>query len=726
VVDTLGYWDPVTVGADAEFYYRILTIYGGGAIKEVLPGVPLAFGRQHPHSLTQRSETHARSLYYGLRREYQESFASWHRDIGRASFSPLSAKPPSRPFPAPEAMLRQAPANELKRLLVADFSPDSPHAAKVEACLRQLSDLAGQLAVFHLADVNRPALGRVSTAVRTLLRERGVLTVLPGQTVRCSRLFLWAHSGLALPLDDVPSVEVLDQAWLFTEQSEPREIPVLPVWISCAGRVQSRVCGLPKSPLGWRVLDSGLFDSDWYLQRYPDLADKGVDGLWHFLAHGMHEDRDPGPGFSSSGYRARHLASDADLRKGTGTAPATSALINYLKRVGEKGVEPLPTFAGVLTRRSNAPTVMVCAHLAGPQLFGAEISILDVLDGLNQLGMNVLVSLPGVHHLDYFAEIRQRVTAIVVLPYGWWKQGVAPCAATLKHFERLMRAHEVGLVYLNTLVHDAPLLAARSLQLPVVVHVREVPESDPALCHVLGASAEQIRQRLLAHADSLIANSQRVRRYLLGDDDDTVKLPIPVVPNIVHCSRFDLPFPTQNGGFNVAMISSNEAKKGVADFVELAWQLAKLSPRIRCVLVGPETPAIATLRAQQREGVVSGNLVFSGYVSTPQLALAEAHVVVSLSSVEESFGRTVLEAMAARRPVVCYNRGALSELVVEGKTGFLVAPGDVTMAAARVQVLFQDPQLWRRMGEAARTHAARNFDAAALHAALGSALARFW
>jgi glycosyltransferase involved in cell wall biosynthesis len=448
-----------------------------------------------------------------------------------------------------------------------------------------------------------------------------------------------------------------------------------------------------------------------------------VDGLWHFLTHGMHEDRDPGPGFSSSGYRARHLPCPAKATKGAGTAPEISALSDYLERCGEEGLESLPTFVGALTRRANAPTVLVCAHLAGPQLFGAEISLLDVLDGLNQLGMNVLVSLPGVQHLGYFAEIRLRATAIAVLPYGWWKQGMAPCTATVMNFQRLIRAHEVSLVYLNTLVLDEPLLAARSLQLPVAVHVREVPESDPALCGVLGASAEQIRQRLLTHADGLIANSRRVLRYLQGED--TARLPIHVVPNIVHCSRFDLPFPAQNDGFNVVMISSNAPKKGVADFVELARQLATLAPGIRCLLVGPETPAIAALRAQQREGVVSDNVVFSGYATTPQAALSEAHVVVSLSSVEESFGRTVLEAMAARRPVVCYNRGALSELVVEGRTGFLVAPGDVTTAAARVQVLFQDPQLWRRMGEAARIHAAGNYDAAALKAALGDALARF-
>ncbi|MEF8747627.1 MAG: glycosyltransferase [Candidatus Accumulibacter propinquus] len=731
VVETLGFWDAVTVGADAEYYYRILSIYGRQAIKEVLPGVPLAFGRHHPDSLTQRSETHARGLYYGLRREYQESFDAWHGQIKRARFSPLSAKPLSRPFPAPETMLRQAPAKEIRRLVVADFSAASQQAARVEDCLQHLSGLGGPLAVFHLSDVTRPALGRVSERVRTLMREHGVLTVLPGQKVRCSTLFLWTHGGLALPLDDAPTVEVLDHAWLLAEQCLAQERPTLPAWIGCAGPLQYAVAGLLKSRAAWEVLDSGLFDSDWYLRRYPDLAEMRVDGLWHFLAHGVHEDRDPGPGFSSSGYRARYLARDVDVPEVSAEAPELGALGDYLQHGREQGFEPLPIFEGTLTLRASAPTVLVCAHLAGPYLFGAEISFLDVLDALKRLGINVLVSLPGVHHLGYLAAVRQRAVRVAVLPYGWWKHGVAPCAQTVTHFQRFMQANKVDFVYLNTLVLDDPMLAARALNLSVIVHVRELPEHDSTLCGLLGASAAQIRQHLRAGADLLIANSQTVMHYLLDAHNKaqspTPPIPSPpihVVPDIVHCSGFDLPLPSGSAPFNVAMISSNTLKKGLADVVEMAGELALLSPEIRCLLIGPETPTITTLRAQQSKGLVSANLVFCGYAATPQEALAEAHVVVNLSHVQESFGRTVLEAMAARRPVVCYDWGALSELVVDGETGFLVPAGDVKAAAARIHLLLQSAQLRGQMGEAARARADRRFGPAALDASLGTALAR--
>ena len=723
VVEELGYWDAVRVGADAEYYYRILSHYGAQALREVLRGVPLAFGRYHPHSLTQRAETHARSLYYGLRREYQESFNAWHREIRHTRLPPLPARPLFRPFPVPQALLLQTRGNELKRLVIADFSADSPQASQIESCLEHVAKLAGATVIFHLSDVTRATIGRVSDRVRALMRRHEVVAILPGQVVRCSTLFVWTHSGLAHPLDDAPEIEVVDHAWLLADPSTAAdEHPALPPWIRCAGTPPWRAREVPASLAGWAVLDCGLFDPDWYLRRYPDLKAAGVDPLRHFLAHGAREDRDPGPDFSSSGYRARCLGPQAEGERHLGDAVPDSPVVDYAVRGKGLGCAPLPVFEGAIASRADRPTILLCGHLAGPQLFGAEWSLLDVLDALKQLLVNVVVALPGVHHAAYLSAVEERATCIRVLPYGWWNKDIPPCGRTVEHFRHLMQAHKIDGVYLNTVVLDEPLLAARGLGLPVVVHVRELPGSDPALCEVLGASPDGIRQRLLAQADILIANSRTVRHYLEGGIDGCSGPLIHVVPNIVDCARFDLPFPPPDECFNVAMIGSNTAKKGVADFIELARRLATLSRSIRCLLIGPATPAVVALRGNPSADPFPGNVVFSGYAATPQEALSQAHVVVNLSRVEESFGRTVLEAMASRRPVVCYNCGALRELVVDGQTGFLVPPGDVQQAAERIHLLQQSPHLWWRMGETARTRARTDFGAAAMSAALGRAL----
>ena len=49
-----------------------------------------------------------------------------------------------------------------------------------------------------------------------------------------------------------------------------------------------------------------MFDSQWYLQRYPDVAATGVDPLQHYIQLGHAENRDPHPEFSTSRYREAH------------------------------------------------------------------------------------------------------------------------------------------------------------------------------------------------------------------------------------------------------------------------------------------------------------------------------------------------------------------------------------------------------------------------------------
>jgi GT2 family glycosyltransferase/glycosyltransferase involved in cell wall biosynthesis len=54
------------------------------------------------------------------------------------------------------------------------------------------------------------------------------------------------------------------------------------------------------------VKNSGLFDQEWYLVNYPDVANSGTDPASHYLLYGGFEGRDPGPNFSSSGYLSTH------------------------------------------------------------------------------------------------------------------------------------------------------------------------------------------------------------------------------------------------------------------------------------------------------------------------------------------------------------------------------------------------------------------------------------
>jgi glycosyltransferase involved in cell wall biosynthesis len=76
--------------------------------------------------------------------------------------------------------------------------------------------------------------------------------------------------------------------------------------------------------------------------------------------------------------------------------------------------------------------------------------------------------------------------------------------------------------------------------------------------------------------------------------------------------------------------------------------------------------------------------------------------VVVLTSASEGTPVTIIEALAAARPVVATRVGGVPDVVDEGETGFLVRPRDTHALAERLEILARDPERRFAMGEAGR------------------------
>lgn len=72
----------------------------------------------------------------------------------------------------------------------------------------------------------------------------------------------------------------------------------------------------------------------------------------------------------------------------------------------------------------------------------------------------------------------------------------------------------------------------------------------------------------------------------------------------------------------------------------------------------------------------------------------------------ETFGIAALEAMASSRPVIASRIGGLSDVIVDGETGYLVPPGDQEALRQAIESLLADPDLRARMGQAAKRRTA--------------------
>lgn len=112
--------------------------------------------------------------------------------------------------------------------------------------------------------------------------------------------------------------------------------------------------------------------------------------------------------------------------------------------------------------------------------------------------------------------------------------------------------------------------------------------------------------------------------------------------------------------------------------------------------------------------------VFTGYLAGADLAAAYASAdVFAFPSTTETLGLVALESMASGVPVVGADAGGIPFVVDDGRTGFLVPPGDPDTLTDRLGRLVTDPDLRRRMGAAARKDAEQHSWRAATEALVG-------
>lgn len=386
-----------------------------------------------------------------------------------------------------------------------------------------------------------------------------------------------------------------------------------------------------------------LFDAQWYTDAYGDVAKVGVEPLKHYDKSGKLEGREPSPHTSLVTER---LLLDNDFN---------------LERFYQ-----LPVVTGQQPLRQQYATWILFGHAAGESIFGAERSLLDIAKSLSQIDKNIVVVLPECRNVSYLRQLQQCTARIHILPMPWWRADRGVNTAVKTNIEELFKQYQPEFCYINTLTLWEPVIAANASDIQVALHVRELPETDYALCEHLHASPQHIAEYLKSLPCELWANSMVTQQWLNNCDVNCTQ----VIYNGIDVDEIEQGVCTEASASDpivVGMLSSNLPKKGIKDFYKIQRAL-RCDLRFKFKLFGPETKFV---KIKPEE-----NYQFMGYVSEPTEAIGQCDVILCLSHFQESFGRTAAEAMAAGRVVIAYDWGALGEVV--GDAGILVRKGDVT------------------------------------------------
>lgn len=255
----------------------------------------------------------------------------------------------------------------------------------------------------------------------------------------------------------------------------------------------------------------------------------------------------------------------------------------------------------------------------------------------------------------------------------------------------VLRAH--SLRYIG----PAALIARRryTLGVPIVAHHHHL-DANPL--------NGLIERRVIERVDRLITVSEFSRRQLaqvLGVRTDHVE----VVPNGVD-PRFQ-PQPKDPSllarhGLRarsvVLFLGGLKSRKNLPFLLEVWRGVARLRPEAMLLIVG-SGPSEGGLRRRVKALGLRDTVVFAGRVPEAEKVAYYnlADVMVSPSSLE-GFGFSVAEAMSCGLPVVVSDQGALPELVVDGRSGFVCAAGSVDQFTRGLLDLLADLDLRRRFG----------------------------
>lgn len=336
--------------------------------------------------------------------------------------------------------------------------------------------------------------------------------------------------------------------------------------------------------------------------------------------------------------------------------------------------------------------MIVFAHLLNDRSGSTRVlrSIMDLV-GDRESNLLYLGGPPGglldspngkVRHYWYQ---RSKFRGITVFTY-LWSQFIL--------FARMLCDRQIdpkAVVYVNTLMPCGAALYGWATKRPVVYHLHELSIAPSALRALLIGVAKLTATRLIYVSDAH-------RTLLPIADERAITIHNSLDKEWYAAKRAS---PPSSDRFSVLMLSYNRHYKGVPEFLALAERfIGHTGIEFHLVL----SDGFETMSGRPHPS----NLTIHPPSNRPEDFYSEADVVLNLSRPDlciETFGLTLLEAMAFGIPVVAPNVGGPAELVRDGQEGFLIDSRDSQALDAAIDRLAHDGETYSAMAAAARTRA---------------------
>jgi glycosyltransferase involved in cell wall biosynthesis len=342
---------------------------------------------------------------------------------------------------------------------------------------------------------------------------------------------------------------------------------------------------------------------------------------------------------------------------------------------------------------------------------GAELALLELLQGLHRLGVQCLVFVPKKGPLLEELDRLNIEWRLVSYPWWWKLRGKSlprrvlrtlHGAAAAVRIAIVLRRWHCDIVLTNTVAVAAGAFAAWLARKPHVWHLHESAYRDTRITFDLG---NHLSARLIEGLSACIvpvssAVASDYSRYIKRDRMRVIYQSVTLRAEIEEALDRNL----GSTRFLCCMVGSIQPLKGQDEAIKALSELVRRGVHAHLLIVGDGNRSFtASLNEQVRDYGLERRVTFTGYVKEPTRFMRIADVTL-LCSAWEAFGRVIVETMLAGKPVIATaNSGGTAELIEEGKTGLLYERGNYIELADKIQYLYENPEVRSKLGQAGYT-----------------------
>ncbi|WP_421658227.1 glycosyltransferase family 4 protein [Leptothermofonsia sp. ETS-13] len=288
-------------------------------------------------------------------------------------------------------------------------------------------------------------------------------------------------------------------------------------------------------------------------------------------------------------------------------------------------------------------------------------------------------------------------------------------ASQIARAVQLIKREKIDLVHQNDNLpkNRETIIAARLAGVPQISHIRTLAKLSSF-------------DRLVARCvDRFVYMSRAIEQLYLGHGIPAAKGQViydgfnaeaseKITPDQIASIRAEFGLTEQDQ--LISNVGRLDSWKGQDYFIEAIAQIVQLQPNVKALLVGEASldrpwnqEYYQKLQRLVADLHLTDRVIFTGLRKDVPQIMAASDIVVHSSSEPEPFGRVIVEAMVAGRPVVATAAGGVLDIIEDNVTGLLVPLKDAERMAKAIYQLLCQPERARQMGQDARQRAKERF-----------------